>query len=579
MVAWRGMGRIADDALTLLAAGPADAADLGAELARRGATRARNPADAVRRALRDDPRAATLDDGRLVSVVQALRGVALGVVVGEQEARAGALHLEPDLGPLAVLGLGPALPLPTGTAAGQSLVVRVEDPGAPRVAVVPAGDLEARAGDEAALASAVAKRLADRRPEAPWDDPPVVHLTTVALGVMAAAPEAFRAPGRPLSQALAAAGYEVHLGWVGPPGTSWGSLTEEEVEALEDEVADLLVAERHAEAAAVQGRLVSVVDRFVPERAPLVRRRWAELLGRAGRGDEGLAVLRELFPRDDPEDRYQAALIAVRSDDLPLARRLIQEGLARAGDEHEETARCLGDLADDLDAQAAFLRLRSATSQADGEDLPRRVARAIVGPPRSYLAEAMIEDLFGDLEADSAAGLLEAMAEEAGPVGLEACLACSCVLPPRLAELARRLAGDAGADRPSVSGLVSAHPVAAWATAPEDAPDQQQLIVAVAKEERRLMPLVALLDFDDMGGAVKDAFFLPDMVEPRLRREVLTRMGEIGIPAWPVRLEEAVAALDRGLRLASATGWSLPSQEHQPVLERIERWVFRPSGA
>ena len=93
------------------------------------------------------------------------------------------------------------------------------------------------------------------------------------------------------------------------------------------------------------------------------------------------------------------------------------------------------------------------------------------------------------------------------------------------------------------------------------------------------MPLVALLDFDDMGGAVKDAFFLPDMVEPRLRREVLTRMGEIGIPAWPVRLEEAVAALDRGLRLASATGWSLPSQEHQPVLERIERWVFRPSGA
>jgi hypothetical protein len=92
------------------------------------------------------------------------------------------------------------------------------------------------------------------------------------------------------------------------------------------------------------------------------------------------------------------------------------------------------------------------------------------------------------------------------------------------------------------------------------------------------MPLVALLDFDDLGGAVKDAFFLPDMVEPRLRREVLTRMGEIGLPAWPARLDEAIGALERGLGLASAAGWRLPSQAHQPVLERIERWVLRPSG-
>jgi hypothetical protein len=130
-----------------------------------------------------------------------------------------------------------------------------------------------------------------------------------------------------------------------------------------------------------------------------------------------------------------------------------------------------------------------------------------------------------------------------------------------------------------VRGLLDARPVAAWATAPEDAPDQQQLIVAVAKEERRLMPLVALIDHDELGGAVKDAFFLPDMVEPRLRREVLARMAEIGIPGWPVSLEEAIRALDRGLRLSSAAGWQLPSQEQQAVLERIERWVFRPARA
>jgi hypothetical protein len=320
-----------------------------------------------------------------------------------------------------------------------------------------------------------------------------------------------------------------------------------------------------------------VIDDHLPERAPVARRRWAELLSRAERADEGLAVLRELFPLDDPEDRYLAALIAVRRDDLPTARRMVEEGLARArGGEEDETARCLADLAEDLDAQAAFLRLQAGASRAPGEDVPARVARAIVGPGRSYLVEQMAEDLFAGLDQDSAAGLLEAMAEEAGPVGLEACLACGVVLNGRLAALARRLAGEVDAPRPGVRGLLEARPVAAWATAPEDAPDQQQLIVAVAKEERRLMPLLALIDHDELGGAVKDAFFLPDMVEPRLRREVLSRMAEIGIPAWPVDLEEAIRALDRGLRVASAAEWRLPSQEHQAVLERIERWVFRP---
>ena len=574
------MGRIADAALRLLAAGPADAAALGAALARSGATRAQDPAEAVRRALRGDPRAATLDDGRLVSVSQALGGVALGVVVGEEAARAGAVDLEPDLGPLAVLGVGPALPIPLGTSAGQALVVRVEDTGAPRVSVWPAGDLEPRPDDESQLVAAVAARLARQRPDAPWASPPVVHLTTVALAVMAASPGAFRAPGRPLSAALAAAGFEVHLGWVGSSGTSWGSLTEEEMDALEDEVAELLVAERHVEAAAVQGRLVALVDRHRPERAPPARRRWAELLGRAERADEGLAVLRELFPLDDPEDRYAAALIAVRRDDLPTARRMVEEGLARAPDDDEdETARCLADLAEDLDAQAAFLRLQAGASSAPGEDVPMRVARAIVGPGRSYLVEQMAEDLFAGLDPDSAAGLLEAMAEEAGPVGLEACLACAPVLGARLGALAGRLGAEVDEPRPSVRGLLDARPVAAWVTAPEDAPDQQQLIVAVAKEERRLMPLVALIDHDELGGAVKDAFFLPDMVEPRLRREVLARMAEIGIPGWPVNLEEAIRALERGLRLSSAAGWRLPSQEHQAVLERIERWVFRPARA
>jgi hypothetical protein len=573
------MGRIADAALELLAAGPRAVDEIGAELSRRGATRARDPGAAVRRALRDDPRVATLDDGRLVSIAQALDGVTLSAVVSEEAARAGAVEIEPDLSPLVALGLGPVLPLPTAYAPGESVVVRVLDALVPRFSIEPAARLGARPADEAALVEAVAARLARHRPEAPWAAPPIVHLATVALAVMASSPGAFRGPGRSLSEALAAAGYEVHLGWVGPPGTLWESLTEEEVDALEDEVADLLLDERLVEAATVQGRLVTVLDRHLPDRAPQARRRWAGLLARSGRPDEGLSTLRGLFPRDDPEDRYEAALIALRNDDLALSRRMVQEGLARSQEpDQAEVALCLADLGDDIDAQAAFLRLRGTLSGPEaGEDLATRVARAIVGPRRSYLVEAMVEELFGGLPPAEAMGLLEAMVEEAGETGREACLACSRILPARQAALARRLAGGDPPTRPAVAGVLEARPVAAWATAPEDAPDQQQLILAVGKEGGRLAPLVALVDFVDMAGALKDAFFLPDLVEPRLRREILAPMGEIGLPPWPVELEDAVDALDRALRLSSAARWRLPSEERQPVLERIERWIFRPA--
>ena len=67
------MGRIADSAVDLLAAGPLGADDLGAALAGAGVTRSRDPAAAVRRALRDDPRVLQIADGRFASVVQALR--------------------------------------------------------------------------------------------------------------------------------------------------------------------------------------------------------------------------------------------------------------------------------------------------------------------------------------------------------------------------------------------------------------------------------------------------------------------------------------------------------------------------
>jgi hypothetical protein len=127
-----------------------------------------------------------------------------------------------------------------------------------------------------------------------------------------------------------------------------------------------------------------------------------------------------------------------------------------------------------------------------------------------------------------------------------------------------------------VRGLLEAGPVAAWATAPQDALDQQQMVIAVSKEEGRISPLVVLLDFEEMGGAVKDAFFLPDMTETRLHHELFGRMSEIGLPPWEVALQEAVEALGRGLEITRRIGWTLPSSSNQPVLPRIDRWVLRP---
>ncbi|HSJ73123.1 MAG TPA: hypothetical protein VK904_02305, partial [Miltoncostaeaceae bacterium] len=153
------MGRIADAVLSLLADGPAAPDDLGAALARGGVTRARDPAAAVRRATRDDPRIIQIADGRLASAAGALAGLDLATVVTVEAAAAGAVEVEPDLAPLAMIGIGPAIALPAGIAAGEAIAVRLEDPGRRRVTVRRLGWLSPRAADEAALLSAISERL------------------------------------------------------------------------------------------------------------------------------------------------------------------------------------------------------------------------------------------------------------------------------------------------------------------------------------------------------------------------------------------------------------------------------------
>ncbi len=570
------MGRIADAVLSLLADGPAGADELGRLLESSGATRSRDPAAAVRRAIRDDPRVIQLVDGRLASLAQALAGVELTTVVTREEAAAGRLDLEPDLAPLAMLGLVVGLPLPPGIAPGEVVAVTVEDPERPAVSVRCIDAAPPRPDDEAALLAEVEGRLSRFQPDRPWVAPPVTHLSAVAT-LAAACHGALRGPGRPLSVVLAEAGYEVHLGWIGPPGTEWASLTEVEVAALEADVADLLAEERPAEAALVLDRLLAVLRRHVPERVPAARRRLARTLVRAGRADDALEVLREAFPEDDPEDRYEAALIAYRRGDEVSARRWVEDGLARCDPEGpSELAACLADIGSDLDAQAAFLRLRAGLPPLEADAASaERVAAALTGLGRSYLVEAMVEEVLATLPPEDLEPFL-ALLGEADEAGREACLAIAAILPAA----GRRPAGATGRGARSrlaaVAGLANARPAAAWATSPEDAPDQRQVVITVAKENRRLSPLVVLIDVDELGGGVKDAFFLPDMAEPRLRRELLEPMADLGLSCEPMDLHEAIALVQEALARTAEIGWTIPSLEHQPVLDRIERWVVRP---
>lgn len=567
------MSRIARAALSILADGPVAVADLGRQLACQGITRARDPGAAVRRALRDDPRVVTLPDGRMARVDSGLDGVVLTTRVTREARDRGELDLDGDLAPLALLGVR-MVPLPDDVPAGALVAVTVV-PGPESVTVVPVARARARAQDEDSLGQAVSARLA-RTNAGLSSAAPVARLAPLFLAVAAADPAAFRAPGRPLTEALRERGWDVHLGWTGGVGTQWTTLTEEEIDTLEADVALLLVAERPGEAAAVQERVVSVLRRHLPERMPAGRRRLARVLARAGRPEDALSVLTGAFRFDDPEDYYEAAVLATRMGDVTSARRWVNEGLARTPSVHDDdVTTCLDDIAGDLDARAAFLAVRDWMPRADDPDgIAGRLVDALVTPRRSYLVEALVEEAFEDVDTGPAMALIAAMART-GDAGRDACLACAAVLPPPLGTAARQAAGGrARGRRPWVDGLVAAAPTGAWTTSLRDAPDQQQMIITVRKEQGRVSPLVVLIDHEQMDGAVKDAFFLPDLAVTRVRRELFAPMAELGLPSRQLDLGVAVQRLGEGLSRARSRGWELPSAARQPVVERIGRWVL-----
>jgi len=570
------MGRIAEAALARLGNAPATLDDLADDLARTGVTRAKDPVAAVRAALRADPRVAVLGDGRLASTAKALEGVVLTAPVSVNEHMRGAIDTDGDLAPFAPVGVTRAL-LPTDVRPGEHVQARLADRQADRLDLTRAPSRLERADAEPALIAAVRGRLARLASASP--EAHRIRLADALCDVTAIDPAAFRRPGRPLSDALRDAGFEVHLGWVAAVGTRWGALTELEIDALERGVADHLAADRPVEAAELQDRLVSLLRRHLPERVPEARRRLARVLARAGRARDGLSVLTGAFSFGDPEDRYEACLLAIRLGDVVSARRWAEEGLANVDAPDEaEVAACLDDLAGDLDAQATYRAVQEwLPGPLDRVLAASRLATRLVAPHRSYLVGALVEQTFADLD-EANARMLIAEFNRLGVAGRDACMACASVLagPARDAAL-RAAAGTRYARRPWVQGLVAAAPVEAWMTSPASDAAEQHLIIAIAKEEGRWAPLIVVIDRRELGGAVRDAFFLNDLAEPRFRRELLRPIAELGLPLRPVVIDQAVMILAEAMQRAEDSGRSLPALEYQPVVARLRSFVL-PRG-
>jgi hypothetical protein len=564
------MGRIADAALAHLAEGPATAEDLARALAHAGVTHAKDPVRAVRGALRDDHRVVTLSDGRLASGVQLMGDVVLTARVTEAAHLRGALDTDGDLAPFAAVGATRAV-LPIEVRPGECVLVRLADPETGRLVAERAPSQLNAVDDEAELVAIAQRRVAE-------DAGRGIKLAAVLCDVAAANPDAYRRPSRPLAEVLGEAGLEVHLGWVATSGTRWGVTTEREITELEGSVADHLAADRPAEAAELQERLVELLRRHFPERVPAARRRLARVLARAGRVGDGLTVLTGAFGFDDPEDRYEASLLAIRLGDVVSARRWAEDGLARVVEPGDaDVGECLEDLAGDLDAHATYRAVLDwmpspETRIAECAELAER----LVSPHRSYLVGALIEQCFAPLHDPEAIALVRAF-DRLGTPGRDACLACVAVLDGPAGDAARHATGAARhARRPWVQGLLAAHPVDAWLTVPAAGSGQQHMIMAIAKESGRWAPLVVVLDGTGPGGTVADAFFLNDLAELRFRRELLRPITELGLPLHQVPVAEATTVLADGLARAAAAGHRLDALDYQPVTTRIENLVLAP---
>ena len=188
-----------------------------------------------------------------------------------------------------------------------------------------------------------------------------------------------------------------------------------------------------------------------------------------------------------------------------------------------------------------------------------------------------MEHTFADLDEANALMLIAEM-NRLGAAGRDACLACAAVLEGAAGDAARRaVAGARSARRPWVQGLVAAAPVEAWMTSPTSDSAEHHLIIAIAKESGRWAPLIVVIDRRELDGAVRDAFFLNDLAEPRFRRELLRPIAELGLALRPVVVDQAVVILADALQRTQEIGRALPALEYQPVVARLRQFVL-PRG-
>lgn len=246
---------IADAAAALLAEHRAlSAQELGRLVSARGLTRSTQPTRAVSRALDVDRRFRRLSDGRWAVPGQLLRGMTLTHRLTVEEETGDVLALTPDLAPLAALA-SDGLLLPDGRplavlwdedardASGTDTDAALR--GLPGWLAGLAGHvvhvrltgalLRVESGSEPRTESRLAvRRLVEgartRLSEQEASDfpllPPAVSLEALVLDLLADDPGLLERPLPPLGEAFADAGFEVHRGFVGLPGTDWEGVDE-----------------------------------------------------------------------------------------------------------------------------------------------------------------------------------------------------------------------------------------------------------------------------------------------------------------------------------------------------------------
>ena len=393
----RAMGRIADAVISLLADGPARADELGAALAdeRRHALARPGGGRAARDARR--PAVIQLVDGRLASLARPWRASSSTTVVTRRRGGPGASSSSRTSRRSAMLGIWPPpSPCLRAIAAGEAMAVRVEDAPSGRVSVRRIAAIARRGRDEeAALLAAVAGRLARWRRSGLGR--PAGHAPRRGGGVGRGGPRG-RAAGRgpPALAVLAEAGYEVHSAGSDPAGPSGqphrggGGRPR----GRRGRAAGRRAPRRGGAGAGAGARRAAAAHaRARPAGAAPPRPDARPRRPRAGTRWRPCA---EAFPEDDPEDWYEAAVIAVpgrrRGERAALGRG--RAGAVRRRPRPPRSRSCLADIGGDIDAQAAFLRLRAGLADARADADGRRAGRA--GHRRGgalLLVEAMVEEV------------------------------------------------------------------------------------------------------------------------------------------------------------------------------------------